>query len=517
MTYVSPTPPRAIVSAPAASRFRTRGFVWWLPLVVAAVAAAAAFALSEMQDQVYESRAALLAPEGGPLTPDALVAELQREAVFAQTISALQLDTTAEALRERIDVRSEGIVIEVLARAPSPREAEALARVFMSEARDPRVTDHGALLTPYRQPLLPQRRAGGDTARNTAAAVAGGLVVGLGLALLVSGRERPGRHAIDVARLTGWPVLASLPRSATGGASAGTLTSPYGILHTVVDERRRTRGFRTLLVAGVEEGDGATTVAVQLALAASRGGVATTLVDADLAAPSVHRALGIEPGPGLAESLRPPTAVPGVIDPATLPETPLPLQRVDIDPAPAGRALGGVPTPPLRVLSAGTPQHASGRRTASVGEGPVGEAAVGEAAALYRSPRLGEVLLQLADESSLVIVDGPPLSTEGAPALARQAEATLVVVNGLSADPELIEQTAERLGQLRDRVIGAVVTRAPGAPGTPPAVARPASVAAAPRGVAPPGEGVRVERPSQGPFREPAPEVAPADEGGPTG
>ena len=55
MTYVSPTPPRAIVSAPAASRFRTRGFVWWLPLVVAAVAAAAAFALSERQDQVYES------------------------------------------------------------------------------------------------------------------------------------------------------------------------------------------------------------------------------------------------------------------------------------------------------------------------------------------------------------------------------------------------------------------------------------------------------------------------------
>ena len=196
MTHVSPTPPRAIVPAPAASRFRTRGFVWWLPLVVAAVAAVAAFALSERQEQVYESRAALLAPESGPLTPEALVAELQREVVFAQTISALQLDTTAEALRERIDVRSEGIVIEVLARAPSPREAEALARVFLSEARDPRVTDHGALLTPYRQPLLPQRRAGGDTARNTAAAVAGGLVVGLGLALLVSGREpaRPARH-----------------------------------------------------------------------------------------------------------------------------------------------------------------------------------------------------------------------------------------------------------------------------------------------------------------------------------
>ena len=289
----------------------------------------------------------------------------------------------------------------------------------------------------------------------------------------MSGRERPGRHAIDVTRLTGWPVLASLPRSAAGRAAAGTPTSPYGALHTAVEERRRTRGFRTLLVAGVEEGDGATTVAIQLALAASRGGVATTLVDADLAAPSLHRALGIKPGPGLAESLRPPTAVPGVIDPATLPEPPLPLQRVDV--APAGGAPGGLSAPPLRALSAGTSDRAS-----------VGEGAVGEAATLYRSPRLGEVLLQLADESSLVIVNGPPLSTEGAPALARQAEATLVVVNGLSADPELIEQTAARLEQLRDRVIGAVVTRAPDAPATAPAVARPASLGAAPRPVAPP-------------------------------
>ena len=116
---------------------------------------------------------------------------------------------------------------------------------------------------------------------------------GAGLALVVSGREPAGRHAIDVAHLTGWPVLASLPRGAGGAAPAGAFTE----LLATVEERRLTRGFRTLLVAGVEEGDGATTVAVQLALAASRGGVATTLVDADLAAPSVHRALGIEPGP----------------------------------------------------------------------------------------------------------------------------------------------------------------------------------------------------------------------------
>ena len=442
---------------------------------MAAVAAAAAFALSEMQEQVYESRAALLAPEGGPLTPEALVAELQREVVFAQTIGALQLDTTAEALRERIDVRSEGIVIEVLARAPSPREAEALARVFMSEARDPRVTDHGALLTPYRQPLLPQRRAGGDTARNTAAAVAAGLVVGLGLALLVSGRERPGRHAIDVARLTGWPVLASLPRSAAGGASAGTLTSPYGALHTVVDERRRTRvphAARRWHGGGGRRDDRRDPAGAGRIARGRRHDAGRRRPGRAVAAPRArHQARARprrEPAPthrGAGRD-RPRDAA------RTSPAAAARRRR-----AGGGRARG-LSAPPLRVLSAGTSDRAS-----------VGEGAVGEAAAVYRSPRLGEVLLQLADESSLVIVNGPPLSTEGAPALARQAEATLVVVNGLSADPELIEQTAARLEQLRDRVIGAVVTRAPGVPVAAPAVARPTTLGAAPRPVAPRARG----------------------------
>ena len=515
MTPVAPTPPEPTDPPGAASPLRTRGFAWWLPLVVAAVAAAAVFVLSERQEQVYESRAALIAPSGGVITPADLIDEIQADAVYEQTLRTLRLDTTVAALRERIDIAAAGVVIEVLARAPSAQEAQALARAFTTEARDPRLTNHGPLLDVYRAPLLPRRRTGGGTARNTGVATALGLVAGMGLALVAAGRERAAQPRLDVSALTGWPLLGALPRIA---APAGDVPArAFAALKADVEERRRARGFRVLLVTGMEPGDGATTVAVHLALAASRDGVNTTLVDAALARPGVHRALGIENGDGLVECLAAPTSVPSWLDPETVLEPPLPLQRLEF--APRGAATRGpanLPTPRLRVLTAGSMLPGAGR------DGLARDPLRDPTAPMYRSPRLGEVLLQLTGESSLVIVDGPPLASEGGQALLRQSEAALVVVNALTGDPESIEEAAGTMAHLRERVIGAVVARAPqatvaAAAPEPPPQAPPAAVGAPPRGVAPAREDDGSDRPSDGPFRAPAPEAEPSDEGGPAG
>ena len=226
MTPVAPTPPEPTDPPQAASPLRTRGFAWWLPLVVAAAAAAATFVLSERQEQVYESRAALIAPSGGVITPADLIDEIQADAVYEQTIRTLRLDTTVAALRERIDIAAAGVVIEVLARAPSAQEAQALARAFTSEARDPRLTNHGPLLDVYRAPLLPRHRTGGGTARNTAAATALGLVAGMGLALVAAGRERAAQPRLDVPALTGWPLLGALPRIAAPAGDVPPAPSP---------------------------------------------------------------------------------------------------------------------------------------------------------------------------------------------------------------------------------------------------------------------------------------------------
>ena len=180
----SPLPPQAA----AASRFpRSAGVLWWLPLFVAALAGGVAFVLTDRQALEYESRTALLAPEDGPLTPEILVAEIQSDAVFAATIRTLQLDTTVAALRDRIDVGNTGVVIEILARAPSAADARLLARTFANEARDPRVSADGGVLTVSRQAQTPDGPLKDDAPRNAAAAVAGGLLVGVTLALLIAG------------------------------------------------------------------------------------------------------------------------------------------------------------------------------------------------------------------------------------------------------------------------------------------------------------------------------------------
>ncbi|PZC42408.1 MAG: Chromosome partitioning ATPase, Mrp family, contains Fe-S cluster [Chloroflexi bacterium] len=452
MTH-APLPPSSRVAAGSRrGLLRTRGFAWWLPLLIAAVAATVTFVLTDAQDRTYESRASLLAPEQGELTPEAFVAEIDSDAVYEQTITTLQLDSSLAQLRDRIDVSNTGVVIEILARGPSPREAQSLARVFSSEARDPRITDHGSALTVHRQALTPDGPITDKTARDTAAAAAGGLLLGMGLAIIVAQREPSQRHRLDVAWLTGWPVLAEIPFAASGN---DVPPDTFAALQETLAGLRQTRSFRTLLVTGVDDGDGASTVTVHLALAAARAGLDTTLVDADLVDPAVHTALGIENGPGLRRSLEPPPTPPSWLDPAEIAQPVLPLQHLELPPGP------GLARRRLRALSAGAGQpdtHPPGTHT--LGTDPPGT----DLDTLLRGPRFAELLQQLRDDSSLVVINSPPLSAPVTPFLAQHCDAILVVVNSLSGDADQIQHAATILGPLRPRVIGTVVTRTPTAP-----------------------------------------------------
>ena len=452
----SPLPPQAA----AASRFpRSAGVLWWLPLFVAALAGGVAFVLTDRQALEYESRTALLAPEDGPLTPEILVAEIQSDAVFAATIRTLQLDTTVAALRDRIDVGNTGVVIEILARAPSAADARLLARTFANEARDPRVSADGGVLTVSRQAQTPDGPLKDDAPRNAAAAVAGGLLVGVTLALLIAGREGASQHRLDVSGLTGWPVLGTIPHSGRAGAGA---PGAYARLQEVVDAQRLARGFRILLVTGVEDGDGATTVAVNLALASARAGVDTTLVDADLADPAVHQALGIGNDAGLTDSLEALPAPADGLGPTSPAYAPLALQRLAPADSAAGAGTPGGSPPRLRVLTAG----------------PVPDSPE----TVLQGRRVGEILLELAGASTLVIVNGPPLELPASVGvLTQQCEATLVVVNALTGNRELVAEAAAGLGSRNRSVIGAVVTRSHDTPAavpssqTPPASVLPVS------------------------------------------
>lgn len=425
---------------------RGPGVVWWVPLLIAAIAAIVAFVLTDAGARTYESRAELLAPEGGALSPQEFVAELDGDAVYERTIAALQLDSSVAELRERIDVANTGVVIEILARAGNARDAQTLARVFSSEGQDARVTEHGALLTVHRQPLTPTDPINDDSARNTAAAAAAGLVVGAALALVLAGREPAARHRLDLPALTGWPLLADIPLYPGG---AGAPDDTIDALARVIEEQRRARGFRSLLVAGIEDGDGAGVIAVELALALARGGVETTIIDADLIEPAVHPALGIENGAGLRRALQPLPPPPSWLHPDTNHPPPLPLQHFELR--------NGTGAYPYATQSRPAPLHAL--TAGALPDGPRSDEGA-DPDALLRSPQMTELLLSLISDDRLLIISSPPLTAPVTPFLIRQAEAALAVVNGLGGGGSEITGAADALGPLGSRVIGAVITRA---------------------------------------------------------
>jgi polysaccharide biosynthesis transport protein len=81
------------------------------------------------------------------------------------------------------------------------------------------------------------------------------------------------------------------------------LREAFAALRTAVLIGTDTPSLRTLLVTSARQGEGKTTVSVNLALSLARLGRRVVLVDADLRRPSVHATLGLGDEPGLADYL----------------------------------------------------------------------------------------------------------------------------------------------------------------------------------------------------------------------
>ena len=68
--------------------------------------------------------------------------------------------------------------------------------------------------------------------------------------------------------------------------------------------RKDAEGVRVVMVSSATQGEGKTTLAVQLARRLARTGERTLLVDYDLRRPSIHRIFGMPRGPGVSECLQ---------------------------------------------------------------------------------------------------------------------------------------------------------------------------------------------------------------------
>jgi succinoglycan biosynthesis transport protein ExoP len=254
-------------------------------------------------------------------------------------------------------------------------------------------------------------------------------VAALFIAVLVAlGRERIAPRVVEareLERLSGFPIVAELPRAGRHGvAAAASEREAHDVLAAILMAQLPRQRQQVLLVTSALADKGKVRVTAGLSRALARAGEAALVVDADLRRPSLEQLFGMERAPGLAEILAA-------------------ARHGDTDTA-AGMIVG----PP----TSASPR----RRTGSL-------AVLGAGAATSPSlvsPDALEVLFGELRQSAFtfVVIHAPPLlGPEGCRSWAQHADAVLVVSRlDRMALGDAVE-LGEQLEQIDTTVLGHVV------------------------------------------------------------
>ena len=223
----------------------------------------------------------------------------------------------------------------------------------------------------------------------------------------------------DFARLLGVPRLGSIPDDGSGpaptlaDARSGT-TGAYGDLLSEIEGH--TNG-QVLLISSPGPGQGASTVALNLAISATQRGRRVALIDGDVAGHGVSRFLSTGSEPGLTD-----------------------LADGSSTLAESARMWEIGPDSVLPIVPSGSPNAAS--EDALAGSG------------------LALSIDQIAERADAVLIDAPPIAWDGATGpLAAHADGTVLVVTDAATDATVLE-TRNRLNAAGAPVIGYVENRA---------------------------------------------------------
>jgi len=231
-----------------------------------------------------------------------------------------------------------------------------------------------------------------------------------------------GEH--DVQNILGTPVLATVPsfprssatnglvmlRAATGRRPAAARDS-YRRLRSTLDFLAKRNDLKTFLVTSPRPGDGKSTTAVNLAIAAAQTGRKIAIVSADMHRPSLERLLSLPPAAGLSDYL--------------LDESEAILTEVP-----------GVPN--LTAVTSGRP--------------------VETPAELLASGRVSELVKLLEENHDLVFFDTPPvLNASDSLALASRVDGVIVVIDSRNTNSSDLEQLRDEMELVGARIIGSVL------------------------------------------------------------
>lgn len=349
-------------------------------------------------------------------------------------VDRLQLPVTAPELTEMITATPlpDTVMLEVDVTDTSPERAQAIAvevgNQFISRVQQMETPEGAASpsvrLLNYEPPTLEPTPVSPATERTLALGGALGLLLGFGLALLRVRMDPSIQTEEEAARAAGAQLLGrvSVDRQLTrrhvssDPAGQSTVAEAFRTIRVNLQHLNRGDPPRVIVVAGALPGDGASTVAVNLAVSLARSGSRVMLIDADLRRPRVARQLDLDQGPGLTDVLT---------GDAELHEVARPWGDSTLTVLDAG------PLPP-------DPAEALG------------------------SPAMQLLLKSLREEHDYVIVDAPPLLPviDGA-VLSALADGCLVVARFARTTSSHLTEATSSITRVHADVLGLVLNRMP--------------------------------------------------------
>lgn len=351
----------------------------------------------------------------------------QRQEFIKQQLSSLEIqisDTTNkidELQKSLVGLKSASQIART--EAEINQLADKLTTLRNSYANLLANTQEGALniLSVFEPANLPTSTVGTNKILIIILASMVGFVLSAGAAYLLEYLDRSIKTTKDVERIFNYPVIGYLSVMPDDGNNAthvlthpnSVVTESFRLLQSNLEFFQAYNSAKTILITSPMQGNGKTTIAVNLAISLAMSGQKTVLVDSDLRRPAVHMALEIEKSPGLSDIIRSKKKVV---------EATRSLKDTNIEVITAGDVPANV--------------------TEVVG-----------------SKRIAEILAGLKEDFETIVIDAPPLVISDSYSLASKVDGVILVLEQGQTREEQAKVIKEQLNRAGARVIGVVFNR----------------------------------------------------------
>lgn len=429
---------------------------WFLPVIGLILGGAAGAVAALLMTPMYTSATQLFvtttdststaaAFQGSQFSQNRVTSYVQlltSERLADQVIDTLELDISAEELRQQIDARvvPDTTVLDIVVTDGSPERARDLAATIATEfaslveeveATTTTPTEPGQAsvttipvkVTVLDNPEVPSSPTSPDLVRTIVMGIFIGLVVGSASAYLRVRMDRSVRDSKVASALAGAPVIGVVTRDrqlasdhVLGPQSRSATAEAFRKMRTNLQFLNVDEPPRVIMVSSSVASEGKSTVAVNLAVTLAAGGHRVTIVEADLRRPRIAKYLGLVDGVGLTSVLS---------------------GAADLDDVLQSYGNGN-----LSLLAAGLiPPNPS---------------------ELLSSSQLSSLVAELRARNDFVIVDTPPLlPVSDGSAVAVVMDGVLLAVRHGKTRREELEQSAAMLTRVGAKTLGVILNMVP--------------------------------------------------------